>query len=326
MERLLKPIELPGLRIPGNIFLAPMAGYTDAAFRSLCLEQGASLAFTEMMSAEGLARGSRKTLELARRAENEVLWGVQIFASEPRSAAAAVHALELLGPSLYDLNCGCSVPKVLKVGAGAALLRDPQRIREILQAMRGETGAPLSVKLRSGWDPDSLTYLQAAELAQEGGASLACLHPRTRSQGFSGTADWSHVARLKRHSSLAVFGSGDLFSAEQAAVLMGETGCDGVMFARGAIGNPFVFAQALALFQGLPPLPSPEAGVRLAAALEQLARAAVLHGERRACRQMRKHFCAYSRGIPGGAQLRSRAVRAERLEDYRQLVEDYLRR
>ncbi len=326
MARLLKPIELPGLHIPGNIFLAPMAGYTDAAFRSLCLEQGASLAFTEMMSAEGLARGSRKTLELARRAENEELWAVQIFASEPNSAAAAVRALEPLRPSLYDLNCGCSVPKVLKVGAGAALLRDPRRIREILQAMRGETGAPLSVKLRSGWDPDSLNYLEAAELAQEGGASLACLHPRTRSQGFSGTADWSHVARLKRHSSLTVFGSGDLFGAEQAAVLMDETGCDGVMFARGAIGNPFIFAQALALFRGLPPLPSPEAGVRLAAALEQLARAVALHGERRACRQMRKHFCAYSRGIPGGAQLRSRAVRAERLEDYRQLVEDFLRR
>lgn len=325
MESILKPIELPGLRIPGNIFLAPMAGYTDAAFRSLCREQGAALAFTEMMSAEGLARGSRKTLELARRAENEELWGVQIFAGEPRSAAAAVRALEPLKPSLYDLNCGCSVPKVLKAGAGAALLRDPQRIREILRAMRGETDSPLSVKLRSGWDPDSLNYLQAAELAQEGGAALACLHPRTRSQGFSGSADWSHVAELKRSSSLPVFGSGDLFSAEQAAALMSRTGCDGVMFARGAIGNPFIFAQALALFRGQPPLPGPEAEVRLATALEQLARAVALHGELRACRQMRKHFCAYSRGIPGGAQLRGRAVRAERLEDYRHLVEDYLR-
>jgi tRNA-dihydrouridine synthase len=307
VEPLLRPIELPGLRIPGNIFLAPMAGYTDAAFRSLCLEQGASFAFTEMMSAEGLARGSPKTLELARRAESEKLWGAQIFAAEPRSAAAAVRALESLAPSLYDLNCGCSVPKVLKSGAGAALLRDPARIRDILRAMRGETAAPLSVKLRSGWDPGSLNYLEAAELAQEGGAALACLHPRTRSQGFSGSADWS-------------------FSAEQAVALMSRTGCDGVMFARGAIGNPFIFAQALALFHGLVAPPSPEPEVRLAAALEQLARAAALHGESRACRQMRKHFCAYSRGIPGGAQLRSQAVRAERLADYRRLVQEYLRR
>ena len=326
MEPLLRPIELPGLRIPGNIFLAPMAGYTDAAFRSLCLEQGASFAFTEMMSAEGLARGSPKTLELARRAESEKLWGAQIFAAEPRSAAAAVRALESLAPSLYDLNCGCSVPKVLKSGAGAALLRDPARIRDILRAMRGETAAPLSVKLRSGWDPGSLNYLEAAELAQEGGAALACLHPRTRSQGFSGSADWSHIAELKRRSSLRVFGSGDLFSAEQAVALMSRTGCDGVMFARGAIGNPFIFAQALALFHGLVAPPSPEPEVRLAAALEQLARAAALHGESRACRQMRKHFCAYSRGIPGGAQLRSQAVRAERLADYRRLVQEYLRR
>jgi tRNA-dihydrouridine synthase B len=326
VESLLKPIELAGLCIPGNIFLAPMAGYTDAAFRFLCVEHGATLAFTEMVSAEALARGSLKTLGLARRAENERLWGVQIFASEPRSAAAAVRALERLGPSLYDLNCGCSVSKVLKTGAGAALLREPARIRDILRAMRGETSAPLSVKLRSGWDSGSLNFLEAAGLAHEGGAALICLHPRTRSQGFSGRADWSHIADLKSRSSLPVFGSGDLFSAEDALRLVGLSGCDGVMFARGAIGNPFIFAQAQALFRGQPAPPSPEPEVRLAAALRQLARAVAIHGELRACREMRKHFSAYSRGIPGGADLRAKAMRAEREADYRRLVQDYLKR
>jgi tRNA-dihydrouridine synthase B len=326
VESLLKPIELAGLYIPGNIFLAPMAGYTDVAFRSLCVEQGATLGFTEMVSAEALARGSLKTLEMARRAENERLWGVQIFASEPRSAAAAVRALERLGPSLYDLNCGCSVAKVLKTGAGAALLRDPERIRDILRAMRGETAAPLSVKLRSGWDSDNLNYLEAAGLAHEGGAALICLHPRTRSQGFSGRADWTHITDLKRRSSLKVIGSGDLFGAEDAVRLVGLTGCDGVMFARGAIGNPFIFAEALALFCGQPAPPSPVPEVRLAAALRHLARAVAIHGELRACREMRKHFAAYSRGIPGGAELRGKAVRAEREADYRRLVEEYLKR
>jgi nifR3 family TIM-barrel protein len=326
VESLLKPIDLPGLHLPGNIFLAPMAGYTDAAFRSLCTEQGASLCFTEMVSAEALARGSSKTLELARRAENERLWGVQIFGADPRSAAAAVRALERLGPSLYDLNCGCSVPKVLKTGAGAALLRDPERIRDMLKAMRGETGAPLSVKIRSGWDPGSLNYLEVAGLAHEGGAALICLHPRTRTQAFSGCADWSHIGELKRRSGLQVFGSGDLFSADDAVRLVSLTGCDGVMFARGAIGNPFIFAQALALFSGRPVLPAPAPEVRLAMALEQLARAVAIHGETQACRQMRKHFCYYSRGIPGGAELRAKAVRAESVKDYRRLVEQFLKR
>jgi tRNA-dihydrouridine synthase B len=326
VESLLKPIELAELHIPGNLFLAPMAGYTDAAFRALCAEQGASLCFTEMVSAEALARGSRKTLELARRGENEWLWGVQIFASEPRSAAAAVRTLEKLEPSMYDLNCGCSVAKVLKTGSGAALLREPRRIRDILRAMRAETGAPLSVKIRSGWDSRSLNYLEAASQAYEGGAALICLHPRTRSQGFSGRADWSHIAELKRRSSLQVFGSGDLYCAEDAVRLVGLSGCDGVMFARGAVGNPFIFAQTRALFRSEPPLPNPGPQTRLAAALRQLSLAVSIHGEARACREMRKHFAAYTRGIPGGAELRGKAVRAEREADYRRLVEEYLKR
>jgi nifR3 family TIM-barrel protein len=279
-----------------------------------------------MLSAEALARGSSKTLQLARRAENERQWGVQLFAAGERSAAAAVRALERLRPSLYDLNCGCSVPKVLKTGAGAALLRNPERIRDILKAMRGETAAPLAVKLRSGWDPDSLNFLEAAALAYEGGADLICLHPRTRSQGFSGRADWSHIAELKQRSGLQVFGSGDLFSADDAVQMVNLTGCDGVMFARGAIGNPFIFAQTLALFSGRPVLPPPGPEERLALALEQLTRAVPIYGETRACRQMRKHFCYYCRGLPGGADLRAKAVRAETVEDYRRLVEQYLKR
>jgi len=326
VEQLLKPIEAPGLRLAGNLFLAPMAGYTDAAFRSLCIEQGASMAFTEMLSAEALARGSAKTLQMARPAENERRWGVQIFGCDARTAASAVRRLEALRPSLYDLNCGCSVPKVLKTGAGAALLRDPRRIRDLLKAMRQETDAPLAVKIRSGWDSDSLNYLEAAELAREGGAALICLHPRTRTQGFSGKADWMHIGRLKQNTDLVVFGSGDLFSAEDAVRLIRSTGCDGVMFARGALGNPFIFAQALALFNGRPALPAPDPRARLQMALAQLERAAVLHGEARACLQMRKHFCHYCKGIPGAAELRAGAVRAESLDDYRRLVQRFLQR
>jgi tRNA-dihydrouridine synthase B len=321
---LLAEIRLPNLIIPGNLFMAPMAGYTDAAFRALCVEQGAFLCFTEMVSAEGLARGGEPTWALLARAENETLWGVQLFGSEPRALAAAVRLLAPLQPSLLDLNCGCSVPKVLKSGAGAALLRSPALVGQLVRAMRGQTGAPVTVKIRSGWDSASVNYLQVAEEACRAGAAAVCLHPRTRAQGFTGRADWTQIAELKRRLGAPVFGSGDVFSAADAARLARETGCDAVLFARGALGNPFLFAETRRLFAGLPPGPDPSPAERLQAALRQLAGAVRLYGEATACREMRKHFCAYTRGFPGGARLRSLAVAAQRVADYQALAAEYL--
>ncbi len=301
-----------------------MAGYTDAAFRTLCVEQGANLTFTEMVSAEGLARGGEPTWALLNRAENEELWGVQLFGSDPRALSAAVKLLAPLRPSLLDLNCGCSVPKVLKTGAGAALLRAPGRIGELVRAMREQTDAPVTVKIRSGWDSSSLNYLEVAGEACRAGAAAVCLHPRTRAQGFTGRADWSQIARLKASLEAPVFGSGDVFAADDAVRLARETGCDAVFLARGALGNPFLFAEAKRLFAGLPPGPAPTPAERLQAALRQLDGAVRLYGEATACREMRKHFCAYTRGLPGGARLRSLAVAARRIADYRALAEEYL--
>ncbi len=304
--------------------MAPMAGYTDAAFRALCVEQGANLTFTEMVSAEGLARGGEPTWALLQRADNEELWGVQLFGSDPRALSAAVKLLAPLRPSLLDLNCGCSVPKVLKAGAGAALLRTPGRIGELVRAMREQSEAPVTVKIRSGWDSSSLNYLEVAGEACRAGAAAVCLHPRTRAQGFTGRADWSQIARLKSCLQAPVFGSGDVFAAVDAVRLARETGCDAVYLARGALGNPFLFAEARRLFAGLPPGPAPSPAERLQAALRQLDGAVRLYGEATACREMRKHFCAYTRGLPGGARLRSLAVAARSVADYRALAEEYL--
>jgi len=321
---LLAPVRLAALLIPENLFLAPMAGYSDAAFRSLCVEAGAALVFTEMVSAEGLVRGSAPTQALLARLDNEKYWGVQLFGSDARTAAAAVRRLAPLRPALIDLNCGCSVPKVLKTGAGAALLRTPQRIGELVRAMRQETAAPVTVKIRSGWDSGRLNYLEAADSACAAGAAAVCLHPRTRAQGFTGTADWAQIAELKRRLGAPVFGSGDVFSAADALRLAEATRCDAVMVARGALGNPFIFTQARRLFAGLPAGDPPSPEERLRVGLRQLALAVDLHGERTACREMRKHFCAYTRGLPGGAKLRALAVRAERAADYEELAREYL--
>jgi len=299
-----------------------MAGYSDAAFRSICLEWGADLCYTEMVSAEGVVRNNVKTLELLQRADNERIFAVQIFASEPRTAARAVQKLTLYQPDLYDLNCGCSVAKVLKSGSGAALLRTPEKIGAIVKAIRGETDSPVTVKLRSGWDQSSINYLYCAQAAEQGGAAMVCLHPRTRSQGFSGCARLSELKELKARCSVPVIGSGDLFSPADALRVFRESGCDGLMFARGALGNPFIFKATKELLNGEDPGTAPAGPWRLQTALQQLEAAVAFKGEARACKEMRKHFCYYSKGIPGGAELRARAVRAKRVEDYLNLVSE----
>ncbi len=320
----LKEIKLSGLTIPGNIILAPMAGYTDAAFRSVCISRGAFMGFTEMVSAEALARGNRKTLNLLKRADNEKLLGVQIFASNADSAARAVEAISAYEPSLLDLNCGCSVTKVIKTGCGAALLKEPLKIKEIVRAMCRASSAPVSVKLRSGWDTNSINYLETAAMAVAGGASMITLHPRTRSQAFTVKIDLSHLKALKELIPLPIIGSGDLYLPENALRMVRETGCDGVMFARGAVGNPFIFSRTRKLFSGGKADPPPEPVERLKTALEQLLLASRLKGEGAACKEMRKHFSAYTRGVPGAARLRAEIVRAKQISDYENLVNNFL--
>ncbi len=300
-----------------------MAGYTDAAFRSVCADWGASLCFTEMVSAEALRRGSGKTLRLLAREESERAVGFQIFAPGPQAAAAAVRIISPLAPQVIDLNCGCSVPKVLKTGCGASLLRTPGLVGQIVAAMRQETDIPVSVKLRSGWDPSSVTFLSVAEAAVAAGAALLTLHPRARSQGFSGSARWEEIATLKRASPVSVFGSGDLFTALDCQRMLAETGCDGVMLARGALGNPFLFRQAREFLLGCPPL-EVGAAERLETALRHLRLLARVKGERLACREMRKHFVAYMRGMQGAAPLRQAIVRATTITDYEQQVRGFL--
>jgi tRNA-dihydrouridine synthase B len=307
---LFHPLTVGGTEIPGNVLLAPMAGYTDAAFRAVCLDWGAVLCFAEMVSAEALFRESAKTMRLLVRASNEEHIAFQVFASNPHIAAEATRRVAALSPVLIDLNCGCSVPKVLKTGCGAALLKQPALVGEIVRAMSGETSIPVSVKLRSGWDASQITYIQCAEAAVRAGASLVSLHPRTRAQGFGGTARWEHIATLKGSCPVPVLGSGDLFTAEDCAEMLRRTGCDGVMIARGALGNPFLFRQARDLLEGRERSPAVTAADRLETALRHLKLLIGIKGEEIACREMRKHFVSYTKGLHGGAALRQDAVQA----------------
>jgi nifR3 family TIM-barrel protein len=231
-----------------------------------------------------------------------------------------------------DINCGCPAPKVIKTGAGAALMRDPAALGRIVEAVVKASGerlgsVPVTVKLRSGWDSSSINYAECARIAVEAGAAMVTLHPRTRTQAYGGKSDWSYIEDLAGRLPVPVAGSGDLFSAEDAERMLRKTGCAAVMFARGAMGNPYIFSAARALLSGLPCDP-PGIAERVRTGFRQLLLLAEDCGERAACREMRKQFCAYTKGAPGeqglvgSAGLRKRLVHAETIEEYRSLFYD----
>jgi nifR3 family TIM-barrel protein len=319
-----RPVSIGALTLPGNLFLAPVAGYSDRAFRSVCIDRGADFTCTEMVSSEALTRNRESAEPLLARAENETRYAVQLFGANPQVMCRAALLLAPWHPDVVDINCGCPVPKVVKTGAGSALMRSPETLGRIVEAVvkasREALGeAPVTVKLRSGWDAASQNYRECARIAVEAGAALVGLHPRTGAQGYSGTSDWTQIADLASRLPVPVAGSGDLLSPEDAGRMLRETGCAALMFARGALGNPFIFAATRAFLRGEAwQEPAPEE--KLATAFRQLNLLARDRGERNACREMRKQFCAYTRGINNGAALRNRLVHADTIKEYRVII------
>lgn len=317
------PVTIGNLTVPGNLFLAPLAGFTDVSFRALAVEMGADFTYTEMISVEGLRRDNRKTLDLLERTESEKFFGIQIFLSDPETLKEAGPVLRSANPDLIDINCGCPVPKVVKTGAGSALLKDPPAIERIVLRLKEETDTPVTVKIRSGWDSSSLNYLETADAAVSGGAAMITLHARTRTQGYSGEAAYSHLKRLKEHLTQPVFGSGDLFTAEDALRMFRKTGVDGVMFARGAIGNPFIFQETHSLLSGeVMKIVTPER--RAETFLRHLDLVIARKGEPAACREMRKHSGSYIKGCPGASAVRRELVRAETRSEYCEILDNWL--
>lgn len=337
-------VSIGSLLVPGNLFLAPVAGYSDRAFRSVCRRGGANFAYTEMVSAEALVRGSKKTALLMARASNETQYAVQLFGGSVSVMEQAVNLVlssrmagESSVPEVIDINAGCPVPKIVKTGAGSALIRDPDKLYQITKVAvsaakkiaSGESEKPVTVKIRKGWDSSTITWKESAEAAIEAGVAAITLHGRTKAQGYEGNADWNCLGELvafvkaKTGGKVPVFGSGDVFSPEDAQNMLEQTGCDGVMFARGAMGNPFIFQQTRQLLETGSYDEVPVA-TRIQAGMEELHCLIEDVGEKAACRQMRKRFCAYSKGISGGAAMRASIVAAETELDYKTLFEGYL--
>jgi len=335
---LYRPVKIGPLELGGNLFLAPVAGYTDRAFRSICVEQGADFSFTELVSAEALFRNPGRyglgessgamivpaAINLIRRGENEKRYAIQLFGADPESVYRAALLLAPLRPDALDINAGCPVPKVVKNGAGSALMKNPANLGRIVEAVvrasRESLGsAPVTIKIRSGWDHSSINYAECARIAAEAGAAMVSLHPRTRSQDYGGKSDWSCIADLVTRLPVPVTGSGDLYTPRDAERMLRETGCAAVMFARGAMGNPFIFSASRALLTGGKWEEVPFSR-RVSAALRHLELLAADIGERTACLEMRKQFCAYTKGVTGGAALREKAVHAQTIADYKRII------
>lgn len=325
------PVNIGNLSLDGNLFLAPVAGYSDRAFRSLCIKGGSNFEYTEMVSAEALTRRNGKTQEIMKNAPNEIKYAVQIFGGTPEVMYdAACLVLEQTQASCIDINAGCPVPKVVKTGAGSALTKNPEQLEKIISAVvkavhdKGRS-IPVTVKIRSGWDQNTITFREASERAINAGASAITLHPRTRAQGYDGKANWDYLAELVQlvKKRVAVFGSGDVFKPEDAKRMLEQTGCDGVMFARGAMGHPFIFRQTRELLETgtYSEIPLKE---RLLSGFEELSILIEDRGEKIACKDMRKRFCAYSKGIEGGALLRQKIIHAETRADYEKIFAEAL--
>ncbi|PLX83654.1 MAG: tRNA dihydrouridine synthase DusB [Desulfuromonas sp.] len=314
-------MRIANLTIDNNVILAPMAGITDLPYRRLMKGFGAGLVFTEMVSANGLIRAGRRTRELLRSRPGERPLGIQLFGEDPEVLAEAAQQVNADG-ELLDLNLGCPVPKVVRNGAGSALLRDPVKAGKVVAAVRRATDLPLTVKIRSGWDHQSVNFLEVGRIAASEGADAVTLHPRTRSQGFSGQADWEHIRRLKETLAVPVIGSGDIFNAEDALAMLRQTGCDAVMVGRGAYGNPWLIRDILALQRGLKPAP-PSPPERLQAALLHLNLFLESFDSKKAVLDMRKHLAWYSRGLPGATAFRTLINRLQTVEEVRQAMEDF---
>lgn len=312
--------------IPGKVILAPMAGVTDLAFRTVCRDWGAALTVTEMVSAKALCYRDRKTQSLLQLGPEETPVSVQLFGSDPAvMAEAAQRVMDTAAPSMIDLNMGCPTPKIVRSGDGCALMRTPQLAEQIVSAVARAVSVPVTVKMRLGWDRGSINVVPFAQRLAAAGASAICIHGRTRAQMYSGTADWDMIARVREVLDLPLIVNGDIFSPEAAVRAVRRTGADFVALGRGTFGNPFLCGEVAAALEGLPVPPHPPLARRVETALRQFRLAAAQKGEHIAMLEARKHYAWYLKGIPYASYYKEQISSLSTLDQLESITRGILR-
>jgi len=316
-------VKIGNLSLNNNVFLAPMAGITDRVFRTLARGFGCALCFTEMVSSNGLVRKTQRSYRYLESSADDRPLGVQIFGADPYVIADAAQIIADMGADLIDINMGCPVKKVLKTGAGAALMKDPVRVRAVLKKIRAVVSVPLTIKIRSGWKRYGINAADIAAIAEDCGVDAVILHPRTVEQGFSGFADWELISILRKQLTIPVIGSGDIRNAADAWRMLDITGCNGIMVGRGALGNPWIFKEIINfLTSGSMPL-----SVTLTEREEMINRHLNMTicyvGEEIGVKNFRKHLLWYTKGLKGGAQFRQSVVSVREKEFLLDMVHKY---
>ncbi len=318
-------MRIGALEVENPIILAPMAGVTDWAFRTVCAELGANMTVTEMVSSRALVYKDKKSAGLLKKNAGS-LCGAQIFGNDPAiMAEAAVLALEISGCDFLDINMGCPMPKIANSGDGCGLMRTPELAGQIVAAVSKAVSVPVTVKCRLGWDKGSINVLEFTKRMEQNGAAMVSVHGRTRTMLYSGNADWDMLRKVKESLSIPVIANGDITGGEAALKCLRRTGADGIMIGRSVFGNPWVFQETKAALEGTPIPERPKLADRIAVAVRQFELSEQDHGEHIACLEARKHFAWYLRGVSHSAYYKNQISSMTTMEDIYRIAKDIVR-
>lgn len=320
----MKTLKIGSVVLPNPVVLGPMAGVTDLPFRVLCHEQGAGLTVMEMVSAKGLFYNNKKTQDMLKIREDEHPVALQLFGYEADILGKVTGELEDRAYDMIDFNMGCPVAKVVKNGEGSALMKEPKRAASIIKEMVKASSKPITVKIRKGFDAESVNAVEVARILEDAGAAAITVHGRTREEFYSGTADWEIIRKVKEAVQIPVIGNGDVTTPELAQKMLEETGCDGVMISRGAMGNPWIFHQVTAYLADGTRIPRPDISEIKAMIRRHTDMMIEEKGEYIAMRQMRSHIGWYTAGYPNAAAIRREACKVAAREDLERILDNWI--